>query len=106
MSAVAADYVVMVVFGILLGTILKLFNTITEAEGLSGRARERPRRSFRERLGDVFDREKVRAENDALLKSMPRSGWLVMVALYGLVAMLVLVVTVSPLSTNSVNSNT
>jgi len=97
MSAVTADYVVMIVFGILLGTILKLFNTITEAERLAGPATERPRRSFRERLGDVFDREKVRAENDALLKSMPRSGWLVMVALYGLVAILVLVVKVSPI---------
>jgi len=99
MSTVIADTVVMVVFGILLGTILKLYGTITDATGrTSGPAAGRTRRSFRERLGEVFDREKMRAENDALLKSMPRSGWLAMATLYGLVAMLIVVVKVSPVT--------
>ena len=94
MSSLAADYVVMVVFGILLGVILKLYASIAGIDRAtdSGHAR----RSLRERIADSFNPEKLRAENEARLKSMPRSAWIAMIFLYGLVAMLILVVNVSP----------
>ena len=58
----------------------------------------KPERPVRDRLADAFDPEKRRAENEALLKSMPRSGWIAMVFLYGLVAMMVAVVKISPVT--------
>lgn len=95
MNAEIADYSVMVVFGTLLGVVLNLFGILFSART---RRREEPRRSMRQRIADAFDREKVRAENKARLQSAPRSAWLALVSFYGLVAMLVVVVKVSPVT--------
>ncbi|MDO8545634.1 MAG: hypothetical protein Q7S40_34760 [Opitutaceae bacterium] len=98
MSPVVADYVIMVVFGILLGVILKLFGSISGSDRTTGPAVEHPRRSLRERVAAAFDRDRLRAENESRLKSMPRSAWLAMVFFYGIVAMLIVVVKVSPIT--------
>ena len=98
MNSAAADYSVMVVFGLLLGAILKLYASIAGPDRSAPPSGTTPPRPFRERLADAFDRDRLRAENQALLQSMPRSGWLAMVFLYGLVAMLVAVVKFSPVT--------
>jgi hypothetical protein len=98
MNAATADYCVMVVFGLLLGSILKLYASIVDLDRAPDRPEQAEKRPWRERLANAFDREKSRAENQALLKSMPRSGWIAMVFLYGLVLMLVLVVKISPVT--------
>ncbi len=98
MNADLANSVVMVVFGILLGVILRLFNSISAIDRSTDPARRPARRSLRERLADSFDRDKVRAENKALMKSMPRSGWMAIFFMYGLIAMLVIVVKASPIT--------
>ncbi len=98
MNAATADLVVMVVFGGLLGVIMKLYMSISGMDKDVQATIDRAQRSLKERLGDAFDREKLRAQNEALFRSMPKSGWLALVFIYGLVGMLVAVVHLSPVS--------
>jgi hypothetical protein len=98
MSPAAADHVVMVIFGILLGVILQLIQRISAIDRSRRPTGDQPRRPFRERVLEIFDRDRVRAENQARLKSMPRFMGIAMIAFYGLIAMLVIVVKVSPVT--------
>lgn len=98
MNADLANHVVMVVFGILLGVILRLVSSISALDRSTDPATRSARRTVRQRIADAFDRDKVRAENKALMKSMPRSGWMAICSLYGLIAMLVIVVKASPIT--------
>jgi hypothetical protein len=98
MTTATADLVVMIVFGLLLGSLLKLHASISGMDRSVGNSIERARRPLSERLADTFDREKLRAENKAMLAAMPRSAWVAIGAIYGVIAMLIVVVQISPVT--------
>ena len=98
MSAATVDLVVMIVVGVLLGAIMKLFGSVSGMDDSVQRSIGRARRSFKERLADAINPDKVRAQNAAQLKAMPRSSWVALIFIYGLVIMLIAVVRLSPIS--------